>query len=133
MGNKREKLGEPEEKKDGNPVEEEVKVVVEDQDVKLNEKKKRKKSSAKDSTKTRKTSKDGKQKGKKEKAAVPKVEKKKSYIPVLKDPILANPTSKESNGKGSSIPILQCGECPAELKSRPELLKHMKGHLNMKV
>ena len=97
----------------------------------LKDKKKRKKSVGKESTKMRKTP--GEKDMKKEKNDAPAVVLKgKSSIPVLKDTKIANPVpkSKLQSSKASSLPVLQCGECPAAVRTKPELFKHMKGHIN---
>ena len=62
----------------------------------------------------------------------PPAVKTKSLIPVFKkDKKMTtnrNPTSKPSSSKEPSI--FQCGECPAGLKTKPELLRHMKSHIS---
>ena len=102
--------------------------ITEGKESQLKERKRRKKSIDQESTKPRKTKKEKNETTEKLKP-VPQSQNNKSFIPVLKkgntDP---KPKSKPSSSKEPSI--LQCGECPAALKTKPELIKHMKGHLS---
>ena len=88
----------------------------------------RKQSADQASTKPRKTKKESNETTANLKPAT-KAPNNKSLIPVLKkENSVSNPKSKPSSSKEPSV--FQCGECPAALKSKPELVKHMKSHLN---
>ena len=88
----------------------------------------RKQSADQASTKPRKTKKESNETTANLKPST-KAPNNKSLIPVLKkENSVPNTKSKPSSSKEPSV--FQCGECPAALKSKPELVKHMKSHLN---
>ena len=99
---------------------------------KTKNKKSGKQSADKESAKPRKKQEKNDPTEKKTDPPAPAPANNKSLIPVFqkgkKTITNKNPNSKPSGSKEPSI--LQCGECPAALTSKSDLLKHMKSHIS---